>query len=313
VPSTPAGALSVPLAPHSPAEGRAGAEGHDVTGRGSSSRADRRGDSGRNRAGRNLPMAILVGVTLAGLVLASLLVRKEAFVAVVGAAAVLSVWELARALSAKDISVPVIPLAVGSLGMLVSAFVAGEDGLLVSFGLTVFGALLWRLIDGFEGAARDVTASVFTTAYVPFLAGFTMLMLVAPDGAGRVITFVLVTVASDIGGYTAGVLFGRHPMAPTVSPKKSWEGFAGSVTGSVAAGVGAVLLLLGGPWWAGVAVGAAAVVTATLGDLCESLLKRDLGIKDMGHLLPGHGGMLDRIDSLLLTAPVVYVLLSLLV
>jgi phosphatidate cytidylyltransferase len=257
-------------------------------------------------------MAILVGVTLGALVLASLLIRKEGFVAVVGAAVVLSVWELARAFAAKGISVPVIPLAVGSLGMLVSAFVAGEDGLLVSFGLTIFGALLWCLIDGFEGAVRDVTASVFTTAYVPFLAGFTMLMLVAPDGAHRVIAFILVTIASDIGGYTAGVLFGKHPMAPKVSPKKTWEGFTGSLIGCVAAGVSSVVFLLDGPWWAGAAVGCAAVVTATLGDLCESLIKRDLGIKDMGHLLPGHGGMLDRIDSLLLTAPVVYVLLSLL-
>lgn len=151
-------------------------------------------------------MAILVGAALWGLVLASLLIRKEAFVGVVGVAAILSVWELSRAFAVKNISVPVVPLAVGSLGMLVSAFVAEEDGLLVSFGLTAFGALLWRLIDGFDGAARDVTAGVFTTAYVPFLAGFTMLMLVAPDGAARVITLILITSVSDIGGYVAGVL-----------------------------------------------------------------------------------------------------------
>lgn len=321
----PVGTASAAVYPAS--GGRSGTDAFpsDSAGRGSSdggagrsetaaSRADRHhGDPGRSRAGRNLPMAILVGVTLGGLVLASLLIRKEAFVGVVGAAAVLSVWELARAFAVKGITVPVMPLAVGSVGMLVSAFVAREDGLLVSFGLTVFGALLWRLIDGFQDCVRDVTASVFTTAYVPFLAGFAVLMLVAPDGDHRVITFVLVTVASDIGGYAAGVLFGRHPMAPRVSPKKSWEGFAGSVTGCVTAGILGVVFLLDGPWWAGAAVGAAAVVTATVGDLCESLIKRDLGIKDMGHLLPGHGGMLDRIDSLLLTAPVVYVLLSLLV
>jgi phosphatidate cytidylyltransferase len=257
-------------------------------------------------------MAILVGATLGGLVLASLLIRKEAFVGVVGEAVVLNVWELARAFAAKGITVPVTPLAVGSLGMLVSAFVTREDGLLVSFGLTVFGVLLWRLIDGFTDASRDVTASIFTTAYVPFLAGFTMLMLVASDGAYRVLTLILVTVANDVGGYAAGVLFGRHPMAPTVSPKKSWEGFAGSAAGCVGAGVFGVVVLLGGHWWVGAMVGVAAVVTATVGDLCESLLKRDLGIKDMGRLLPGHGGMLDRTDSLLLTAPVVYVLLSLL-
>jgi CDP-diglyceride synthetase len=267
----------------------------------------------RSRAGRNLPMAIAVGVGLAAVVLASLLVRKEAFVAVVCVASVLAMWELASALTARQIAVPVVPLAVGSVGMLVSAFVAGEDGLLVSFALTSFGVLLWRIIDGPQGAARDVAASVFAAAYVPFLAGFTMLMLAAADGAMRILVYILVVVASDTGGYTAGVLFGKHPMAPTVSPNKSWEGFVGSTVACMLAGSLGVVFLLHGVWYAGVAAGAAAVVTATVGDLSESLLKRDLGIKDMGHLLPGHGGMLDRIDSLLLTAPVVYVLLSLLV
>jgi phosphatidate cytidylyltransferase len=259
-------------------------------------------------------MAIAVGTGLGLVVLASLLFRKETFVGVVSVAVVIAVWELAEALATKHITVPVIPLAVGSAGMLVSAFVAGEDGLLVSFALTSFGVLLWRIIDGQEeAAARDVAASVFAAAYVPFLAGFAMLMLAAPDGAQRVIVFIAVTIASDIGGYAAGVLFGQHPMAPTVSPHKSWEGFGGSALVCMLAGTLGVVYLLGGAWWAGPLVGAAAAVTATTGDLSESLLKRDLGIKDMGKLLPGHGGMLDRLDSLLLTAPAVYVLLSLLV
>ena len=210
-------------------------------------------------------------------------------------------------------TVPLVPLAVGAVGMLVSAYVAGEDGLLVSFTLTAFGVLLWRIIDGTQGAARDVAAAVFVAAYVPFLAGFATLMLAWDDGAYRVLVFIAVTVANDVGGYAAGVLWGRHPMAPTVSPKKSWEGFGGSAALCVAVGVGLVVGLLQGPWWAGVAVGAAAVVTATLGDLSESLLKRDLGVKDMGTLLPGHGGMMDRLDSLLPTAPAVYFVLALLV
>jgi phosphatidate cytidylyltransferase len=226
---------------------------------------------------------------------------------------VLAVWELSQALSAKHFVVPVIPLAVGSLGMLVSAFVAGEEGLLVSFMLTGFGVLLWRIIDGLDGAVGDVAAGLFTAAYVPFLGGFAILMLANDDGPLRVVVFIVVTIASDIGGYVAGVLFGRHPMAPTVSPKKSWEGFAGSVTACLVAGVLGVTLLLQGPWYAGAALGAAAAVTATLGDLAESLLKRDLGIKDMGSLLPGHGGIMDRLDSLLPTAPVAYALLTLLV
>jgi len=250
---------------------------------------------------------------MAAAIIASLVFRKEAFVGLVGVAVVVGVWELAGAFAAKEIIIPVIPLGVGSLGMLVSAFVAGEDGLLVSFALTAFGVLLWRIIDGAEDAARDVVASVFTAAYVPFMAGFAMLMLAAPDGAKRVAAFVLVCVASDTGGYAAGVMFGRHPMAPTVSPKKSWEGFAGSTVACLLVGAASVHYLLDGRWWVGAAVGAAAVVTATLGDLSESLIKRDLGVKDMGHLLPGHGGIMDRMDSLLVTAPAVYVLLSLLV
>ena len=265
------------------------------------------------RAGRNLPAAIGVGVLLAAAVLGSLLVRKEAFVVVVAAAIGLALWELSIALRTKGISVPLVPLAVGALGMLVSAFVAGEDGLLVSFTLTAFGVLLWRIIDGTQGAAKDVAAAVFVAAYVPFLAGFAMLMLAAPDGARRVIVFIAVTVANDIGGYATGVLVGRHPMAPSISPKKSWEGLAGSFVLCMVVGAATVHWLLHGSLLAGLVVGAAAAATATLGDLSESLIKRDLGIKDMGNLLPGHGGMMDRLDSLLPTAPAVSLLLLVLV
>jgi len=138
-------------------------------------------------------------------------------------------------------------------------------------------------------------------------------MVVAPDGAARVLVFVICVVASDVGGYTAGVLAGKHPMAPTISPKKSWEGFGGSLFAGMVAGALSVVFLLHGPWWAGVLTGALLVVSATLGDLVESLMKRDIGIKDMGTLLPGHGGVLDRLDSLLPTALVAWAALSLLV
>jgi phosphatidate cytidylyltransferase len=265
------------------------------------------------RAGRNLPAAIGVGVGLAALALVSLFTRPEAFVALACVVVVLAVWELSGALSAKQVVVPVIPVAVGSVGMLVSAYVAGEQGLLVSFALTGFGVLFWRIIDGVEDALRDVTAGLFTAAYVPLLAGFAVLLLADPDGPRRVVTFIVVTVASDIGGYIAGVTFGKTPMAPKVSPKKSWEGFAGSVFFCLLAGTGCVVILLGGDWWVGLVLGAAAAVTATLGDLSESLLKRDLGIKDMGTILPGHGGIMDRLDSLLPVAPVAFLLLHFLV
>jgi phosphatidate cytidylyltransferase len=265
------------------------------------------------RAGRNLPAAIGVGVLLGALVLASLFIRKEAFVALVAVAVALAVWELTHAFAGRRIRVPLVPALVGGLGMVVSAFAAGEEALLVAFALTALAVLLWRVVEGVQGAVRDVAAGVFTAAYVPFLAAFTMLMLAADDGPKRIIVFVLVTIASDIGGYAVGVVAGKHPLAPSVSPKKSWEGLGGSVLACLAAGILSVVFLLDGSWWAGAVLGLAAVVTATVGDLSESLLKRDLGIKDMGSLLPGHGGVLDRIDSLLPTAPVAFVLLAVLV
>jgi phosphatidate cytidylyltransferase len=178
--------------------------------------------------------------------------------------------------------------------------------------VTALGTMLWRLRAGVDGFVRDATAGVFVAVYVPFLAGFVTLLLKPDDGPLRVLTFILVTIASDIGGYAVGVLAGRHPMAPVISPKKSWEGFAGSAVFCVAAGWASVVYLLDGDWWVGVLLGLVAVVMATLGDLSESLIKRDLGIKDMGDLLPGHGGLMDRLDSILFAAPAAFLLLSVL-
>ena len=264
------------------------------------------------RAGRNLPAAVAVGSGLGALVAVSLFVRKEAFVVLAAAAIVLAVWELSNAFRARRIRIPVIPVVVGAVGMLASAFVSGVEALLVTFALTAFAVLMWRVLDG-PNPVRDVTAGVFTAAYVPFLAGFAVVLLAEPDGAYRVLAFLMVAIGSDIGGYAFGVVWGKHPLAPSVSPKKSWEGLVGSAVFAVVLGVAGVTLALDGPWWAGVVLGLAIVVTATVGDLSESLLKRDLGIKDMGSLLPGHGGIMDRLDSLLPAAPVAYVLLTALV
>jgi len=160
---------------------------------------------------------------------------------------------------------------------------------------------------------RDVTAAVFTAAYVPFLAGFAALMTAPDDGPRRITAFIATVVCSDVGGYAAGVLFGRHPMAPTVSPKKSWEGFAGSMVATIAVGVWLVSSFLGGDWWVGVILGVITAVMATLGDLCESVIKRDLGIKDMSQVIPGHGGLMDRLDSLLATIAPIWLVLYYLV
>jgi phosphatidate cytidylyltransferase len=176
--------------------------------------------------------------------------------------------------------------------------------------LTIVALPVWRLADGPVGYQRDVTAATLIAVYVPFLAGFCALLLAPADGHLRVAAFIATVVCSDVGGYAAGVLFGRHPMAPAVSPKKSWEGLGGSVLACAIGGVCFLVFGFGGQWWQGALYGVAIAVAATLGDLAESMVKRDLHIKDMGTLLPGHGGLMDRLDSLLVAAPVAYLLLT---
>lgn len=267
----------------------------------------------RSRAGRDLPAAVAVGVGLALLVLASLLVVRAAFLVVVGAALALAVWELRNALASGGIRVPLVPLVVAAPVMPFAAYLGGADALLVAFALSALAVVAWRLAEDGPEVLRDSSAGLFALLYAPALAGFTGLMLAPSDGVARVVAFVFVTVSSDVGGYAAGVAFGKHRMAPTVSPKKSWEGFAGSLVACVLMAVLCSWLLLDAGPWPGVPIGLAIVVSATVGDLGESLIKRDLGIKDMGSLLPGHGGMLDRLDSLLPTAPLAWVLMRLLI
>ena len=262
------------------------------------------------RAGRNIPTAIGVGVSLGALVLASLLIRKEGFLAVVVVASCWAVWELRDGLARGKINVPLVPSMVGAIAMITASFVGGGQALTVCFGLTCISLLLWCVSDGAQGSIRDITGGIFVAAYVPLLASFSSLLLWAPDGAKRVIVFIGVTICSDIGGFAVGVIAGRHPMSPSVSPKKSWEGAAGSVVFCVMAGVGTVTVMLGGSWWAGAILGLAVAISATVGDLTESTIKRDLGIKDMGSILPGHGGLMDRMDSLLLSAPVAWAILT---
>jgi len=265
------------------------------------------------RPGRDLPVAITVGVGMLVVVIAALFIRKEAFVVLAVIAIGGGLWELAQAFTRRQIHLPLLPLLVGAVGILVSAYTAGTEALFVSFMLTVGGVMVWRVLDGSgDRALRDIVGGAFAAAYLPFLAGFVMLMLAEPDGPRRVLLFVLLCVASDTGGFTVGVLLGRHPLAPSVSPKKSWEGLAGSVVLACVVGVVGVQVAFDGEPLVGVFLGLATVVSATLGDLAESMLKRDLELKDMGRLVPGHGGLLDRLDSLLLTAPAVYLILTML-
>lgn len=275
------------------------------------------------RAGRDLPAAIGSAVVLLALIGGTLYFWKPAFMLVVATAVVVAVWELRKGMLAKGIDLPEQPLMVGGAVMVMVAYFYGAAALVTATAVTALALMLWLLQRGVDGYVRNATASVFTVIYVPFLGAFVALMLAedgrpswldsgvgdVDNGVLGVLTFILVTIASDIGGYVAGVLFGRHPMAPVISPKKSWEGFAGSAISCVAAGTALVVYLLEGDWWVGVCLGLIAVVMATLGDLCESVIKRDLGIKDMSQIIPGHGGLMDRLDSLLATIAPIWLLL----
>ena len=256
----------------------------------------RRGKS--SRTGRNLPAAVASGVVLAVIVIASLFTYKALFGLVVIAALAIAMREMVQAFASRDIKIARVP-AYGSVVVLpVVAYFAGPIWQLVATGALVLLAMLWRIRRGVDGYVRDITASVFVIVYLPFMAGFLMLTLATDNGPWRVIVFILLTISNDIGGYFAGIFYGKHPIAASISPKKSWEGFAGSVLMQSVVGALSFTFLLDAPWWQGVIAGLVLTITATGGDFAESAIKRDLGIKDMGSFLPGHGGMMDRLDSL---------------
>ncbi|WP_416237170.1 phosphatidate cytidylyltransferase [Streptomyces marinisediminis] len=267
------------------------------------------------RGGRDLGAAIAVGVGLGAVILASLFWVKDVFVAVIVAAVVVGLWELTTRLrERRGVRAPLVPLAAGGAVMVVAGYLRGAEAAWTVMALTCLGVLLWRMAQSPHDYLRDVTAGVFAAFYVPFLATFVALMLAADDGSLRVLTFLLLTVVSDTGAYAVGYRFGRRKLAPRISPGKTREGLVGAVGFAMAAGALCTHFLIdGGVWWQGLVLGLAVAASATLGDLGESMIKRDLGIKDMGRLLPGHGGIMDRLDSLLPTAPVVWLLLVLFV
>jgi phosphatidate cytidylyltransferase len=216
----------------------------------------------------------------------------------------------------------IIPIAIGSVAIAFGSYFAGRQEpvifsttsvLLASLALTVLASLIWRMPKGAAGYVRDAAASMLIVGYVPLLGSFAALMLAEERGSARLVTFLLIVVMNDTGGYVAGVLFGKHPMVPKISPKKSWEGLAGSLVFGTAAGVCMAVFLLDVPFWVGIVLGVSLVAAGTCGDLIESIIKRDLGIKDMSSFLPGHGGVMDRLDSLLIAAPVAWLIMYLLV
>lgn len=302
---------------------------HTDTGAGSPTDEPARGSVSQrkktSRTGRNLPVAILVGAALGGLVIASLLwARPWGYVAILAVGVVLGTLEVARRLAAAGYVIPVIPLVVGGQAMLWLTWPFGARGALAGFGGTVVVCMIWRLVSprGRRAAhepdaaaptnyLRDVSVTVFLAAWVPLFASFGALLIYPARGAGLAFSLAAGVVASDVGGYFMGVLFGKHTMVPTISPRKSWEGFVGSLLLGITVTVLSVRYLGGKPVWIGALLGLVVVITATLGDLVESQIKRDLGIKDMGSLIPGHGGVLDRFDGFLPAAVTAWIVLTL--
>lgn len=266
------------------------------------------------RAGRNLFFAILSGLVFAVVFLASLLLVKQVFVLLVVLLVAVALVELAAAFRVAGRRVPRVGVVLGGLVVVGGAYFWGAEGMLL--GLFAGSALLtvWRLVEGLVPAwetpprtlVRDVFSGLFTLVYVAFLASFAVLLVDVDGGEWWVFSLVLIVVSVDVGAYAAGVTLGKHKMTPRISPNKTWEGFAGAAIVATAVGVGVSVLALQQPWWVGIVLGVVVLITATMGDLTESLIKRNLGVKDMSSWIPGHGGFLDRLDSLLPSAVGVY-------
>jgi phosphatidate cytidylyltransferase len=268
------------------------------------------------RTGRNLPAAIGIALAFAVVMLGTLLLWPPSFMVVAAFLLGVGVYELTSAMRFAGRDVPRIPSVAVAIAIVPAAFLLGQVAAL----FTLLGGIVlisvWRLVEvavarqkpPAGNVARDLTNGLFVQAYISLLGACVVLLSAQPDGNLWVIGFILVVVAVDTGAYATGLNLGKHPMAPRISPKKTWEGFAGSVAASIVVGVLVALFMLGLPWWTGVLLGVLISGSATLGDLTESMIKRDLGIKDISSFLPGHGGLLDRIDSILPSAAVAYVL-----
>ena len=282
-----------------------------------------------SRAGRNLPAAIAVSLSIGSVLIATLVFATRWWVVIVAIVIAVATHEVVRRLREAGYLIPIVPLLVGGQATVWLTWPYRTNGALAGFVGTVLVCLIWRLFmqdtsrlpepgatapssGSGSNYLRDASATVFLAAWVPLFASFCAMMAYPRDGAARVFCFMLTVIASDVAGYGVGVLFGKHPMVPAISPKKSWEGLAGSLVFGITTAIITTTLLAGKSAWVGALLGAVVVCTCTLGDLVESQVKRDLGIKDMGRLLPGHGGMMDRIDGMLPSAVAAWTVLTLL-
>ncbi|MDY3127778.1 MAG: phosphatidate cytidylyltransferase [Corynebacterium sp.] len=269
----------------------------------------------KNGAGRNLPAAIGVGVGLGALVIAAVLLGQLTWYIVVSLALGVAMWEVLTRLREHSFHLPRTLLVIGGQAMVWASWLLGASGLVAVYVVAVLALMFGRLFHNGKhrppiNYLRDMSVGIFVLTWIPLFGAFAAMLSATSQGAASIFVFMLCVVASDTGGYIAGVMFGSHPMAPAVSPKKSWEGFAGSLLFGAAVGALSVHFLLERNAAVGALMGLALVVCATLGDLVESQFKRELGIKDMGHMLPGHGGIMDRLDGMLPAAMVTWVVFS---
>ena len=263
------------------------------------------------KAGRKLLPSILVSLSLIALVWLTLAYARVLFALLVAIAVALGLREIARAFAAAGTHISTRSLIAATGGLTYAVWSAGVEGLAVATAIALPVLLISRLRKGPQDFVKSATATTLALIYLPFLAGFLILLARPDDGLARVMTFVVLVGCNDTFGYLVGVLFGKHPLVPNISPKKSWEGLVGSITFTSIGGALSFYYILDLQWWIGALVALMIVFTATSGDLIESAMKRDLSLKDMGSLLPGHGGMLDRLDSVLLSAPALYFALEL--
>ena len=263
-------------------------------------------DAINKRAGRKLLPSILVSLLLLTLIFGSIYLQPLLFLALICIVITLGVRELTQAYRTGGIDLPDLPIIASALIILLASWFGDTEGLAVSTGLIIPILMFLLLLISQKDFIKRSTSAVFSVFYLAVLGGFILLLANNPDGGERILALVILISCNDTFAYFAGVIFGKHKMAPNISPKKSWEGLVGGLIASLIGGALIFHNTFDVAWYIGAAIGLMTVVTATCGDLIESAIKRDLAIKDMSNLLPGHGGIMDRLDSALFTAPAVW-------
>ncbi|MFM9015520.1 MAG: phosphatidate cytidylyltransferase [Candidatus Nanopelagicus sp.] len=263
-------------------------------------------DAINKRAGRKLLPSILVSIFLLAIIFTTINLEPLLFFGFIWVVIMIGVREIAHAYRKGGIELPDYVLMMAATVLLVATWNGETEGLAVSTGLTIPILMFTLLLISQKDFIKRSTSAVFITFYLAVLGGFILLLANHPDGALRILALVVLIACNDTFAYIAGVLLGKHKLAPSISPKKSWEGLIGGAIASIVGGSLIFHYLFEVNWIFGAAIGVMTVITATCGDLIESAIKRDLAIKDMSNLLPGHGGIMDRLDSALFTAPAVW-------